>query len=62
MIMEWIQSNFETLFSGFGVYIIGLIVSAICFILFKKMGNSNKVSQRDIKTSGGDVVGRDKKG
>lgn len=62
--MQWIQDNFNTLFSGLGVYVISILVSgffALIGFVFYRKGDVNKVRQNNI-TAGGDVVGRDKKG
>lgn len=62
--IQWVVSNFNTLFSGLGVYVISLIIAAIVavlgFVLRKKSASVYKVSQGNI-IAGGDVVGRDKR-
>ncbi len=60
-LIQWVQDHFNTLFSGLGVYIISLIIGVLCFLFFRSRSTANKVSQNNI-VSGGDVVGRDKKG
>ena len=61
--IQWVESNFNTLFSGLGVYVISLIFTAIVavvgFVWRKKSNSVYKVSQKNI-IAGGDVVGRDK--
>ncbi len=65
--LNWIELKFDVLFSGLGVYVIGLavtiIIAVIGTVFFKKKptGSINKVTMKNI-TAGGDVVGRDKKG
>ncbi|MFM5815071.1 hypothetical protein ACET6Q_11170 [Aeromonas dhakensis] len=65
--LNWIELKFDVLFSGLGVYVIGLavtiIIAVIGTVFFKKnpTGSINKVTMKNI-TAGGDVVGRDKKG
>ncbi|MFM4835343.1 hypothetical protein ACEUCO_01705 [Aeromonas veronii] len=64
---NWIELKFDVLFSGLGVYVIGLavtmIIAVIGTVFFKKnaTGSISKVTMNNI-TAGGDVVGRDKKG
>jgi hypothetical protein len=62
---DWIVNNFNTLFSGLGVYAVGLIISMIVALFgffFSRSKNSvNKVTIKNV-SAGGDVVGRDKKG
>ncbi|WP_330926176.1 hypothetical protein [Candidatus Sororendozoicomonas aggregata] len=61
--IQWVESNFNTLFSGLGVYVISLIIAAIVavigFVRRKKSTSVYKVTQKNI-IAGGDVVGRDK--
>ncbi|BEE08471.1 MULTISPECIES: hypothetical protein [Aeromonas] len=65
--LNWIELKFDVLFSGLGVYVIGLavtiIIAVIGTVFFKKKPTEsiNKVTMKNI-TAGGDVVGRDKKG
>lgn len=59
--LKWVSDNFNVLFSGLGVYAISLIVAVIGYFFFKSKASSNKVTMNNI-SSGGDVVGRDKKG
>lgn len=51
--ISFIQDNYEWLFSGLGIIILGAIFR-------KRMFSVNKVTQENI-SAGGDVVGRDKK-
>lgn len=63
--IKWVSDNFNTLFSGLGVYVISLIIAAIVavigYVFFRSKASSNNVTMSKI-TAGGDVVGRDKKG
>jgi hypothetical protein len=63
--LKWVSDNFNVLFSGLGVYVISLIVTAIVavvgYLFFKSNASSNRVTMDNI-SAGGDVVGRDKKG
>jgi len=55
-IIEFFEKNYTWLFSGIGVTVILII-----FGFIKSKGSSNKVTQKNIISSG-DVVGRDKRG
>lgn len=59
--LKWVSDNFDVLFSGLGVYVIGSIATVIGYCFFKSKASSNKVTMNNI-SAGGDVVGRDKKG
>lgn len=51
-VMQFLLSNYEWLFSGLGILVLGLF--------FKSRSSSvNKVTQKNIKARG-DVIGRDK--
>ena len=58
--LQWVQDNCNTLFSGLGVYVISLLVGLVCFIIYRKVRSENKVNQKNI-VAGGDVIGRDKR-
>jgi len=60
-IWQWINDKFDVLFSGLGVFLISLIISAIYLFFCRRGSTTNKVHQRNI-IAGGDVVGRDKRG
>ncbi|MFA5924393.1 MAG: hypothetical protein WC856_24390 [Methylococcaceae bacterium] len=51
-IFDLIYSNYEWLFSGLGVFILGVFFT-------KRASSTNNTKQQNI-TAGGDVVGRDK--
>ena len=34
LIIQWVEKKFDVLFSGLGVFIISLILSAICYVFF----------------------------
>ncbi len=60
-VRKFFQENYEWVFSGLGVYILGAIASIIMLLLFRKFRSGSNVTQKNI-VAGGDVVGRDKKG
>lgn len=51
-VMQFVASNYEWLFSGLGILVLGLFLK-------NRSSSVNKVSQKDIKARG-DVIGRDK--
>ena len=52
-VISFFKENYQWLFSGLGVVLIGLFFKG-------RVSSSNKVKQSNI-ISGGDVIGRDKK-
>ena len=54
-IVQFVEANYEWLFSG-----VGVTVLLIIFGFMKSKGSKNKVVQTNIQ-AGGDVVGRDKR-
>ena len=54
-VVQFVETNYEWLFSGIGVTFLLII-----FGFMKSKGSDNKVVQKNIQ-AGGDVVGRDKR-
>ena len=65
VLITWIATKADVLFSGLGVYVIELLITGIglllAFLFFRKKSATNQVTISNVN-AGGDVVGRDKKG